>query len=69
MEYWIDDSWYVGRLREVRGVFSQGATMDELEENIRVQSVRSLNPRPVKIMGTHLSARASRVFACFAPET
>ena len=35
LEYWIDDGWYVGRLREVPGVFSQGATLDELEENIR----------------------------------
>jgi hypothetical protein len=33
------------------------------------QSVNSLNPRPLKIIGTHLSARAARVFACFAPET
>ena len=30
---------------------------------------RSLNPRPLKIIGTHLSARAARVFACFARET
>lgn len=35
LEYWIDDGWYVGRLREVPGVFSQGATIEELEENIR----------------------------------
>jgi len=35
LEYWIDDGWYVGRLKEVPGVFSQGETMDELEENIR----------------------------------
>lgn len=35
LEYWIDDGWYVGRLREVPGVFSQGATMQELEANIR----------------------------------
>jgi hypothetical protein len=33
------------------------------------QSVNSLNPRPLKIIGTHFSARAARVFACFAPET
>jgi len=33
------------------------------------QSVRSLNPRPLRIRGTHFSARAARVFACFAPET
>ena len=33
--YWMDDGWYVGRLKEVPGVFSQGATLDELEDNIR----------------------------------
>jgi predicted RNase H-like HicB family nuclease len=35
LEYWIDDGWYVGRLREVPGVFSQGETLHKLEENIR----------------------------------
>ena len=35
MEYWRDGKWYVGRLLQVPGVFSQGATLDELEENIR----------------------------------
>ena len=35
MEYWIDDDWYVGRLKEVPGVFSQGESLKELEENIR----------------------------------
>ena len=35
LEYWIDDSWYVGRLKEVPGVFSQGENLQELEENIR----------------------------------
>jgi len=34
LEYWIDDEWYVGKLKEVPGVFSQGATLEELEENI-----------------------------------
>jgi len=34
MEYWLDDGWYVGKLKEVPGVFSQGETMGELEENI-----------------------------------
>ena len=33
------------------------------------QPVNSLNPRPLKIIGTHFSARAIRVLACFAPET
>jgi len=35
LEYWLDDEWYVGRLKEVPGVFSQGETLEELEENIR----------------------------------
>ena len=34
LEYWIDDNWYVGRMKEVPGVFSQGETLDELEQNI-----------------------------------
>lgn len=34
LEYWCDDGWYVGRLKEVPGVFSQGETLQALEENI-----------------------------------
>jgi hypothetical protein len=34
LEYRIDDEWFVGKLKEVPGVFSQGATLHELEENI-----------------------------------
>ena len=35
LEYWQDDGWYVGRLKEVPGIFSQGETLDELEANIQ----------------------------------
>jgi len=35
LEYWRDGKWYVGRLVEVPGVFSQGATLEELRENIQ----------------------------------
>ena len=35
LEYWTDDGWFVGRLKEVPGVFSQGKSLKELEENIR----------------------------------
>ena len=35
LEYWKDGSWFVGRLPQVPGVFSQGATLEELEENVR----------------------------------
>ena len=34
LEYWIDDGWYVGRLKEVPGALSQGETLEELKENI-----------------------------------
>jgi predicted RNase H-like HicB family nuclease len=35
LEYWTDDGWWVGRLKEIPGVFSQGETLAELEDNIR----------------------------------
>ena len=35
LEYWADEGWYVGRIKEVPGVFSQGETLDELESNIK----------------------------------
>ncbi len=35
LEYWVDEDWYVGRLKEVPGVFSQGESIEELQENIR----------------------------------
>ncbi|MBI3554295.1 MAG: type II toxin-antitoxin system HicB family antitoxin [Elusimicrobia bacterium] len=35
LEYWQDEGWFIGRLREVPGVFSQGETLRQLETNIR----------------------------------
>lgn len=35
LEYWQDDEWFVGKLKEVPGVFSQGKTLEELEENVK----------------------------------
>jgi len=34
LEYWVDDRWYVGRLKELPEVFSQAATLEELEDNV-----------------------------------
>ncbi len=34
LEYWQDDGWYVGRVREIPDCFSQGGTLEELERNI-----------------------------------
>ncbi len=46
LAYWIDDSWYVGKLKEVPGVFSQGATLNELEENIQDAYSSMLDEEP-----------------------
>jgi len=48
LEYWRDGDWYVGRVREVPGVFSQGRTLDELEENIQdaYEVMRSVEDGP-----------------------
>ncbi len=35
LEYWQDEAFYVGRLLEVPGVFSQGETLEELRQNIQ----------------------------------
>jgi predicted RNase H-like HicB family nuclease len=35
LEYWLEDDWYVGRLKEIPGVFSQGQSLQELEDNIQ----------------------------------
>jgi predicted RNase H-like HicB family nuclease len=34
LQYWIDDNCYVGRLKEIPGVFSQGKSIEELKTNI-----------------------------------
>lgn len=56
LEYWIDDDWYVGRLKEVPGVFSQGETLDELEVNIqdayRMMMADEVVPSSVVPVGT-----------------
>lgn len=35
LDYWQDDDWYVGQLRELPSVLSQGQTLEELKENIQ----------------------------------
>lgn len=35
LEFWRDGDFYVGRLLEVPGVFSQGESLEELRENIQ----------------------------------
>jgi predicted RNase H-like HicB family nuclease len=54
LEYWQDDVWFVGRLREVPGCFSQGETLEELEKNIQeVYALLKMDddlPLPEKVM-------------------
>jgi predicted RNase H-like HicB family nuclease len=35
LEYWKDDGWYVGRLKEMPAVMSQGENLEELQSMIR----------------------------------
>jgi predicted RNase H-like HicB family nuclease len=37
LEYWKDDGWYVGKIKEIPGVFSQGETLEELEKKVTTQ--------------------------------
>jgi predicted RNase H-like HicB family nuclease len=48
LEYWQDEGWYVGRLKEVAGVASQGETLAALEDNIRdaYQLMTETEPAP-----------------------
>ncbi|OQX78977.1 MAG: HicB family protein [Bacteroidetes bacterium 4484_249] len=51
LDYWVDDGWYVGKLREVPGIFSQGESFEELKLNIKDAFALMLddeNPIPVK---------------------
>lgn len=43
LEYWEENGWFVGRLKGIPGVFSQGRTLDELESNIREACVLMLD--------------------------
>ena len=35
LDFWQDEGCYVGKLREVPGVFSQGESLEALKENIQ----------------------------------
>ena len=35
VEHWQDDGWYVGKIKEIPGIFSQGETLEELKSNLR----------------------------------
>lgn len=51
LEFWRDGDFYVGRLFEVPGIFSQGETLEELRENIQdaydLMVTQERSPSPV----------------------
>ena len=57
LEYWQDEEWYVGRLVEVPGVFSQGETLGELKKNIQDAYELMLDTEPLDF----ISAPRNRV--------
>jgi predicted RNase H-like HicB family nuclease len=58
LEYWITKDWYVGKLKEIPGVFSQGKTLDELEENVRDAYARMMEDEEADLprAGVHTKA-------------
>jgi predicted RNase H-like HicB family nuclease len=58
LEYWPDDGWYVGRLKEIPGVVSQGETLLELEENIR-DAYQLMTEDSQELLSTEIQTRAA----------
>ncbi len=58
LEYWTDEGWFVGKLKEIPGVFSQGETLDELKDNI-VDAYRAMQESAPEL--EHAEARTLEV--------
>jgi predicted RNase H-like HicB family nuclease len=66
LEYWKDGNWFVGRLAQVPGVFSQEATLDELEDNIR-DTYQLMLAEQTQAPGYVLKRRGSRLTSISMP--
>jgi predicted RNase H-like HicB family nuclease len=62
LEYWEDDGWFVGQLREIPGVMSQGETLEELQENI--QDAYQLVLKDSKSRSTRRGSRSKSIPIC-----
>lgn len=60
LDYWKDADVYVGRLRELPGITSQGATVAELEANIRAACLLARSDRPPRV-GAAVRAKLIRL--------
>lgn len=58
LEYWRDEGWYIGRLKEVSGVVSQGETLAELEDNIR-DAYQLMTDDPQELLSTEIETTAA----------
>ena len=65
LEYCKDDDWYVGRLKEMRGVFSQGETLEELEENVKDAYRLMMEDDTVILPHMHAGQRCARAAKSF----
>ena len=63
LEYWKDGDWFVGRLPQVPGVFSQGTSVEELEENIRDAYRMMAEGAAERPMGIEVSTKEIEVLA------
>ena len=53
--YWRDGDWYVGQIRELPSVISQGRTLAELEANLKDAYHTVVQDRPVqRVRGARL---------------
>ena len=62
LEYWKDGKWFVGRLPQVPGVFSQGANLEELEENVRDAYRMMIEEQEAAPVEGTLESRETEVF-------
>ncbi len=61
--YWIDDGWYVGKLKEIPGIASQGETLEELQLNIE-DAYRLMMEEDAAIPVPHLQTHEIRLKFC-----
>ena len=60
LEYWQDEGWFVGRLKEVPGIFSQGETLEDLKVNI-LEAYRLMIDEEKKVLSAVVKNRIKAI--------
>ena len=68
LDYWIDDGWYIGKLCELPGIFSQRETFEELKLNIQDAFILMSQEGP-SISGQNFAITPRRADAFKSPIT